>query len=78
MARYSLFDIDCSGVDCLVEQDGVSCLNIVEKYDPEKNKWQRVAPMCARRLGVAVAVVNDMLYAVGGSDGTSPLGTVER
>jgi kelch-like protein 20 len=53
-------------------------LNIVEKYDPSKNKWQRITPMSARRLGVAVAVVNDTLYAVGGSDGTSPLATVEK
>jgi kelch-like protein 20 len=34
--------------------------------------------MSTRRLGVAVAVLNGFLYAVGGSDGTSPLNTVER
>jgi kelch-like protein 20 len=59
-------------------QDGVSCLNIVERYDPKENRWTRVAPMSTRRLGVAVAVLNGFLYAVGGSDGTSPLNTVER
>ena len=59
-------------------QDGVSCLNIVERYDPKENRWTRVAPMSTRRLGVAVAVLNGYLYAVGGSDGTSPLNTVER
>ena len=31
--------------------------------------------MCTRRLGVGVAVLNGYLYAVGGSDGTSPLNT---
>ena len=59
-------------------QDGVSCLNIVERYDPKENRWTRVAPMSTRRLGVAVAVLSGYLYAVGGSDGTSPLNTVER
>jgi kelch-like protein 20 len=60
------------------DQDGVSCINIVERYDPKENRWTRVAPMSTRRLGVAVAVLNGFLYAVGGSDGTSPLNTVER
>ena len=30
------------------------------------------------RLGVAVAVIGGHLYAVGGSDGSTPLATVER
>ena len=59
-------------------QDGVSCLNIVEKYDPRENRWARVASMSTRRLGVGVAVLDDALYAIGGSDGTSPLNTVEK
>jgi len=59
-------------------QDGVSCLYIVEKYDPQENKWSRVSPMSSRRLGVGVAVLDGYLYAIGGSDGTSPLNTVEK
>ena len=59
-------------------QDGVSCLNIVEKYDSVANHWSRVAPMSTRRLGVAVAVLDGYLFAIGGSDGTSPLNTVEK
>ena len=31
--------------------------------------------MSTRRLGVGVAVLGGFLYAVGGSDGTSPLNT---
>jgi kelch-like protein 20 len=38
-------------------QDGVSCLNVVERFDPQANRWTKVAPMGTRRLGVAVAVV---------------------
>ena len=48
------------------------------RYDPEENKWTKVAPMMTRRLGVAVAVLNGYLYAIGGSDGQCPLNTVER
>jgi kelch-like protein 20 len=59
-------------------QDGVSCLNHVERYDPKENKWTKVASMMTRRLGVAVAVLNGYLYAIGGSDGQCPLNTVER
>lgn len=59
-------------------QDGVQCLNHVERYDPKENKWAKVAPMTTRRLGVAVAVLGGYLYAIGGSDGQCPLNTVER
>lgn len=45
------------------------------RIDPKENKWTRVASMSTRRLGVAVAVLGGFLYAVGGSDGTSPLNT---
>ena len=34
--------------------------------------------MNSRRLGVAVAVLGGHLYAIGGSDGTTPLSSVER
>ena len=59
-------------------QDGVSCLNHVERFDPKENKWTKVSSMMTRRLGVAVAVLNGYLYAIGGSDGQSPLNSVER
>lgn len=47
-------------------QDGVSCLNIVERYDPKTNRWTKLAGMQTRRLGVAVAVLGGYLYAIGG------------
>lgn len=52
-----------------------SVLSPLSRYDPKENKWTRVASMSTRRLGVAVAVLGGFLYAVGGSDGTSPLNT---
>ncbi|VDN28300.1 unnamed protein product, partial [Cylicostephanus goldi] len=42
----------------------------VERLDPGKAipVWQCVAPMSKRRCGVGVAVVDNLLYAVGGHD----------
>ncbi|XP_075991819.1 uncharacterized protein LOC142987142 [Anticarsia gemmatalis] len=37
-----------------------------------------VAPMSKRRCGVGVAVLHDLLYAVGGHDGQSYLNSIER
>lgn len=56
----------------------MSCLNIVDRYEPNSNRWTRVTAMNSKRLGVAVVVLGSYLYAVGGSDGNSPLNTVER
>ncbi|CAF1289707.1 unnamed protein product [Rotaria magnacalcarata] len=58
--------------------DGISCLNLVEKYDPSVQQWIRVASMKTKRFDVAVAVLDGYLYAIGGSDGQCPLNTVER
>lgn len=53
-------------------------INSVEKYDPNTNEWRMVAAMSKRRCGVGVAVLNDLLYAVGGHDGQSYLNSIER
>uniref|UniRef100_A0A1I7WPP0 BACK domain-containing protein n=1 Tax=Heterorhabditis bacteriophora TaxID=37862 RepID=A0A1I7WPP0_HETBA len=52
----------------------------VERLDPGKAipVWQCVAPMSKRRCGVGVAVVDDLLYAVGGHDGQTYLNSIER
>lgn len=46
-------------------------------YDPELDRWFLVQPMHAKRLGVGVVVVNRLLYAVGGFNGTERLASVE-
>lgn len=53
-------------------------ISSVERYFPETRDWRLVAPMSKRRCGVGVAVLDDLLYAVGGHDGTSYLNSVER
>jgi N-acetylneuraminic acid mutarotase len=51
-------------------------LNIVEVYDPISNSWNPPGPlgtptgMPTARVGLAAAVVNGKIYAVGGEDGT--------
>ena len=57
--------------------DGSMPLNTAEYYDPKGGKWTEIARMNQCRFGVGCAVMNDMVYAVGGSDGTN-LRTVER
>jgi N-acetylneuraminic acid mutarotase len=46
---------------------------VVEAYSPSANSWTTEAPMPTARQELAVGVVNDILYAVGGRDsvGTS-------
>ena len=40
--------------------------NVVHVYDPEFNSWVLGAPMSTNRTGLAVAVFNDLVYAMGG------------
>lgn len=53
------------------------CVLVFRRYDPEKDQWQLVAPMLTRRIGVGVAVINRLLYAVGGFDGANRLSSCE-
>ncbi|PIO14196.1 hypothetical protein AB205_0004600 [Aquarana catesbeiana] len=52
-------------------------LNVVEVFDPIANRWEKCQPMTTARSRVGVAVVNGLLYAIGGYDGQSRLSTVE-
>ena len=55
----------------------VAFLFSVECYDPTTKQWRFVASMSRARRYVAVGVLNGLLYAVGGYDGTSVLDSVE-
>ncbi|XP_058035937.1 kelch-like protein 18 isoform X3 [Ahaetulla prasina] len=52
-------------------------LNVVEVFDPVANHWEKCQPMTTPRSRVGVAVVNGLLYAIGGYDGQWRLSTVE-
>ena len=42
-----------------------------------ENRWELVAPMNMPRIGLGCAVVNRLMYAVGGYDGNIRLNQVE-
>ena len=46
--------------------DGTVYLNVVEAYDPATDTWTKKADIPTPRNGLAVAVVHDKLYAIGG------------
>uniref|UniRef100_A0A8C7A1F4 Kelch like family member 18 n=1 Tax=Nothoprocta perdicaria TaxID=30464 RepID=A0A8C7A1F4_NOTPE len=52
-------------------------LNVVEVFDPVANRWEKCQPMTTARSRVGVAVLNGLLYAIGGYDGQLRLSTVE-
>ena len=58
--------------------DGASCLNTMERYDPVTDTWTCLAPMSTRRSTHDVAVIDGMLFAVGGNDGSSSLNSTEK
>ena len=47
-------------------------------YYPGNNSWSSGASMSAPRAYLSLAVVNDVVYAIGGFDGTNWLNTVEQ
>ncbi|XP_026571516.1 kelch-like protein 17 [Pseudonaja textilis] len=58
--------------------DGTSCLNSVERYNPKTNTWESVAPMNIRRSTHDLVAMEGWLYAVGGNDGSSSLNSIEK
>jgi N-acetylneuraminic acid mutarotase len=49
----------------------------LEEYDPAQDTWTRKADMPTARHSLAVAVLNGLLYAVGGNDGNGSVPAVE-
>jgi N-acetylneuraminic acid mutarotase len=49
-----------------------------EVYFPQNNSWSIADPMPTPRAYLGLAVVNDVLYAIGGSDGNDWLATNEQ
>ncbi|PVX27239.1 MAG: hypothetical protein CW716_03335, partial [Candidatus Bathyarchaeum sp.] len=48
------------------EQSFASASRVNYAYDPQINNWTRAAPMETARFGHSLAVVNDLVYAIGG------------
>ncbi len=52
-------------------------VRILFRYDPDLDRWQKIANMNSRRIGVGLTCVNRLLFAVGGFDGQNRLASVE-
>ena len=50
----------------------------MERYDPENNSWEMVAPMADKRINFGVGVLHGFIYVVGGHNGTMHLSSVEK
>lgn len=48
-------------------ENKLQCLSTVECYDPVTKLWQNTTPMIRPRASAGVAVLNNAIYAVGGS-----------
>lgn len=52
-------------------------MSTVEIFNPIHGKWTKSSPMRTLRSRVGVSVLNGLLYAIGGYNGTERLDTVE-
>lgn len=50
---------------------------LFSRYDPDCDKWFKIASMKSPRIGVGLACINRLLFAVGGFDGQHRLNSVE-
>ncbi|MDB0031616.1 hypothetical protein N9E34_09120, partial [Opitutales bacterium] len=56
---------------------GITVLKSLEIFDSVSNSWKTSTPMTTPRFAFATAVLDEKVYAIGGSDETSVLKTVE-
>ncbi|KAG1662861.1 Kelch-like protein 10 [Nymphon striatum] len=64
------------GIEVFEEED--LCLNTVEMFDPDTNKWSNLPGMTVQRGHVASVSNQGYIYALGGFDGRVTLKSVER
>lgn len=55
---------------------GRCTVNTVEKYNPASDTWCEVSPMLTPCRGLGAAILEGILYVVGGSDGIAALNQV--
>ncbi|ESO08187.1 hypothetical protein HELRODRAFT_75143 [Helobdella robusta] len=65
------------GHDAPASNPKSSRFDCVERYDPKTDQWTLVAPISSPRDTVAVCLLGDKLFAVGGFDGQQYLTDVE-
>jgi N-acetylneuraminic acid mutarotase len=52
--------------------------NLTQVYFPENNTWTTASSMPTARAQLAIAVVNDTIYAIGGTNSRTPLSTSDQ
>lgn len=58
--------------------DGITSLNTVECYDPDRDTWTLLAPMNKHRSAAGLVAFDGHIYALGGHDGLSIFDSIER
>jgi hypothetical protein len=48
-----------------------------EKYNPETSMWTHIPDMHNQRAFFGMAVIDDMIFAIGGDDGETSISNVE-
>ena len=78
-ARYGLCSAALDGKVYVAggQDDQEERCRSVERFDPIKNEWEKIAPMSTARYACSAAVLDGKLYIAGGYDGTR-LSSVER
>ena len=68
VARYAYDGVEVLGgkIYFVGGADGSGGKNIAERYDPVTNTWETLNSMSVARAGLASAVLNGKLYAIGG------------
>lgn len=71
---YSLvYDIHVTHLIVIV---GRCTVNTVEKYNPASDTWCELSPMLTPCRGLGAAILEGILYVIGGSDGIAALNQV--
>ena len=62
---------------CIRDRDGTGAItDVLEAYDPATDAWTVLAPMPDPTNGAAGAVINGLLYVIGGNTGSGDTNAV--
>ena len=75
-ARGGLAAVWANGSLIAIGGEGpTSVFDEVERYDPATDSWSELAPLPGGRHGLAAGVFRRTLYAIGGADDASHIGS---
>jgi len=58
--------------------NGKYCLKTAERFNPNTNTWEEIAPLHIARRSLCAVALPDGIYAMGGYDGEKYLNSVEK